>query len=268
MRFKDRIAMIKIIRYAALLFLIYFFYNEGIFDQIFKQSTSTKTEIAPDPAPVTKTEVAPDPAPVPVIYSSDDINILKEQFLKTKLSVRKEIQQGVKLAGNYNGVIDGLWGPETEKSLVNFGQSNKIPFNSNILLDRIIAIAVSSKTGEIWFNGSGQRKAPFSVEASPNRDFFIKLREADTKIDVLAAYIKAGETFETKAPLGSFELVYASGENWLGEVDLFEKNLSITRADKTFVFEIVGNQIMGRKIKLVSVQNGNLKSVRLNKDSF
>jgi hypothetical protein len=103
-------------------------------------------------------------------------------------------------------------------------------------VQRIIAISVSSKTGEIWFNGSGQRKASFSVEASSNRAYFNKLREAYTKTDVLAAYIKAGETFETKAPLGSFELVYASGENWLGEVDLFEKNLSIHKGLTKFLF--------------------------------
>ena len=129
---------------------------------------------------------------------------------------------------------------------------------------------VSINTGEVRYQGSGSRKAPFTVSAvGGNSDFFIKLRDSESKKVILVAYVKSGTKFKTKVPLGSYELVYASGGTvWRGEDYLFGSKTTISQSDKVFLFTKSGNTFTGHIITLKQVQGGNLKVKLLDRNNF
>lgn len=92
------------------------------------------------------------------------------------------------------------------------------------------AVAVTS--GELWCQSKKRRVAPLSIEV-PDTDgekinYFIKLKDQNKK-DVLAVYIPSGQTFKAKAPLGTYDLIYASGETWFGEERLFGPSTMISK---------------------------------------
>lgn len=205
---------------------------------------------------------------VDVIYTESQIEALKVAFIGLSTSDRKRVQNALKTGAYYTSSIDGLWGTGTSEGIVKYGQNNKIRFESQRILDGLIASDVSSKTNELWYRSKKKRQAPFAVLTSSGSDYYVKLRDAQTKMDVLGIFIKGGESYETKAPLGKFEVVYATGENWLGERKKFGPETSIFKTDKTLIFEIQGNQIKGSRISLIKVKDGNLKSIRMSDQDF
>jgi hypothetical protein len=274
----------KMVRYAALILLVYGLYQGYLIfsDELgpspVVQVSSPKAKLAATSAvqvitPKTKRIARPADQEIVsstklFVYSEDEISTLKEKFNKINFGDRKKIQIGLKVSGNYSRSIDGIWGLATENAIVRFGQYNKITFDSNNIFDQIIAASVSSKTGELWYLSPQKRQAPFAVEAASGSNYYVKLRYADSKVAILAAFIKGGETYTTKAPLGRFEFVYATGDRWLGEKKLFGPETGIYKTDKILVFKIDGNRIMGKKISLIKRPNGNLISLTLSKGSF
>jgi len=69
-------------------------------------------------------------------------------------------------------------------------------------------------------------------------------------------------------PLGTYEVRYAGGETWYGYTYLFGKDTAYSKADETFTFEVVGNQISGFTITLYQVVNGNLSTSRIRPNEF
>lgn len=205
---------------------------------------------------------------VPLVYDEEQKSEFKKEFITLNLSDRKNIQTGLQIIGYYSSSIDGLWGVGTEKAVITFGENEKIDFDPKNLYTQLIARAVSTKTAELWYASTKKRQARFSVKVGEGNDYFIKLRAVDTKIAILAAYIKGGDIYETKVPLGRFELVYATGDKWLGEEELFGEKTSRRKSDTTMVFEISGNKIMGQRVSLIKVKSGNLTSTNLNNGDF
>ena len=80
--------------------------------------------------------------------------------------------------------------------------------------------------------------------------------------------MKEGDTFKGKAPLGVFELVYASGENWYGEELKFGPKTQYTKSDNVLFFQKMGRQINGHTVSLKSVVGGNMKSRALSAQDF
>ena len=284
----------RLLRLGALAGLAYVFFGDYVVDWINKNTSLEVSESSsksngldagirntlnsennayPQPSSKTSSSEASKKLPekfveVDVIYTESQIEALKAAFIGLSASDRKRVQNALKTGAYYTSSVDGLWGAGTSKGIVEYGQDNKIRFESQLLLDALIASDVSSKTNELWYRSNKKRQAPFAVSTSTGSDYYVKLRDAQTKMDVLGIFIKGGESYDTKAPLGKFELVYATGKNWLGEGKKFGPETRMFKTDKTLIFEIQGNQIKGSRISLIKVKDGNLKSIKMSDQDF
>ena len=71
-------------------------------------------------------------------------------------------------------------------------------------------------TSELSFNSSGERKAPFSVINRTTDNYLVNLKSLDTDFVLAQFFIRAGETLETKLPIGQYQMSTASGQVWYG----------------------------------------------------
>lgn len=117
------------------------------------------------------------------------------------------------------------------------------------------------------FNGQ-QAIAPLEIKTNSGSDYYVKVVNATNNENTLAIYIHGGETVEVEVPLGSYEIKYASGENWYGDKELFGIETSYNKADELFTFSDTGYQISGYTIILYQVANGNLQTKSISKDQF
>src|SRR5262249_38796763 len=63
--------------------------------------------------------------------------------------------------------------------------------------------------------------APFSIETEPGANYLIKLVNVADAKDQIMIYVKGGETYSTKVPLGGYRIRAAAGQTWYGRNDLF-----------------------------------------------
>lgn len=110
--------------------------------------------------------------------------------------------------------------------------------------------------------------APFEIKAAQGSHYLLKLVDAYTASPVLTVFVQSGSTVEVEVPLGTYEVRYASGQTWYGYEYLFGPNTSYSKADKTFTFEVVGNQISGFTITLYKVAHGNLHTSGIRPTEF
>ncbi|MCL2784246.1 MAG: hypothetical protein FWD55_02180 [Propionibacteriaceae bacterium] len=68
-------------------------------------------------------------------------------------------------------------------------------------------------TGLLQAGKSGQ---PFKVITGPGEDRHVTFFKWGTSTPVVSAYVKAGATLNIRVPVGSYRLVYASGDTWYG----------------------------------------------------
>jgi len=124
------------------------------------------------------------------------------------------------------------------------------------------------KSGDINIFIKNNRVAPLKIYTSNNSNYFVKLKDYVSKKTIMTIFIKGGDSIETKVPLGTYEIVYASGINWHDDEKLFGKNTTYTKANQLFTFRENDNGINGYTLKLYSVSNGNLQTKKLNKNEF
>ncbi|MCB4746271.1 MAG: zinc-ribbon domain-containing protein [Sulfurovum sp.] len=110
--------------------------------------------------------------------------------------------------------------------------------------------------------------APLTIQTSSRANYLVKIVDYYSKSDVMTIFIKGGDTIRTKVPLGTFEIRYASGEQWYGYNYLFGDDTSYSKADQSFDFRNTGYQITGYTLTLYRVSNGNLRTSYMNPSEF
>lgn len=114
-----------------------------------------------------------------------------------------------------------------------------------------------------------KRIAPFRITTGTGQDnYFIKLVDANTKSPVMTIYVHGGRTFETKVPLGTYGLRYATGRTWYGTKLLFGPQTGYSEVDENLTFSIEGNEVQGNIIELVPRIGGNLKTKSISANEF
>lgn len=122
--------------------------------------------------------------------------------------------------------------------------------------------------GRINSYTNSQRIAPFTIKTSHGDNYFVKLKDVYSNSTVIDIFIRGGQTVETKVPLGTYKIVYASGDKWYGEKHLFGKNTSYSKTDQNLNFTQTYNGVSGYTISLYRVANGNLRTSGLNPSEF
>lgn len=113
-----------------------------------------------------------------------------------------------------------------------------------------------------------ERVAPFEIKAAQGSHYLVKLVESYTGSPVMSVFVRGGSTVNVDVPLGSYEVRYACGDTWYGYEYLFGPDTAYSKADKTFDFEVVGNQVRGFTVTLYKVANGNLRTSTIRPEQF
>lgn len=118
-------------------------------------------------------------------------------------------------------------------------------------------------------NLNGQQAiAPLEIRTDSGSDYYVKVVNAASDDDTLVIYIRGGEMVEVEVPLGSYEIRYASGNNWYGDTELFGPDTSFNKADELFDFVDNGYQVSGYTITLYQVVDGNLETKSIDESQF
>lgn len=96
-------------------------------------------------------------------------------------------------------------------------------------------------------------------------DYYVKLVVKSTGITRMTIFIRGGATTDQIAvPSGTYELRYATGQNWHGDELLFGDETRYNKADSDFTF----GSGSGYTVELFLQQFGNLNTNSINKDNF
>jgi hypothetical protein len=136
----------------------------------------------------------------------------------------------------------------------------------------------SPPTGTLARSRGRNAIAPFSIESEAGTNYLIKLVNVANDKDQILIYVKGGETYSTKVPLGSYRIRAASGQTWYGREDLFgpetqffrlrsKKGSSLEEAP-VFRFTQQGNKITGTKLSFKKVFDGNMDQEKISRNEF
>lgn len=125
----------------------------------------------------------------------------------------------------------------------------------------------ASGSGNKYFEGEGV--APLSITVSNNQtNYYIKLVNWYDKKPCVIFFVRGGESTEILVPLGSYELRYATGEEWYGEEHLFGSKTQYGKAETRLDFTSSDGYYNGHTLKLTPQRNGNMHTSHLSAQEF
>lgn len=113
-----------------------------------------------------------------------------------------------------------------------------------------------------------ERVAPFEIDATQGRNCLVKLVDAYRHAPVMDVFVRSGTIAKVEVPLGDYEVRYACGETWYGYGYLFGPETAYGKANKTFTFNVVGDEVTGFRITLYKVPHGNLATSPIEASEF
>lgn len=130
-------------------------------------------------------------------------------------------------------------------------------------------VPVTIRKGVQHVYAGAERIAPFRVTTSVGQNnYFIKLVDASTNSPVMTIYVLGGSTFETRVPLGTYRLRYATGQTWYGTKNLFGPKTGYSEVEDSLTFSVQGDEVQGNDIQLVPQLGGNLATKTISPDEF
>lgn len=134
------------------------------------------------------------------------------------------------------------------------------------------------KTGDLEPRRRANAIAPFNVVTEVGSNYLIKLVRANNAKDQIWIFIKGGEPYSTKVPIGNYRLRVASGDTWYGRQELFGprtrlfrlRNKNGTALDETQLlqFRKERNQIVGMTLNFKGSHDGNLEQEAMSRAEF
>ena len=141
--------------------------------------------------------------------------------------------------------------------------------------DKNIKTPFSQPFQPIPINGAVKRYvkeeaiAPLKITTRESGNhYFVKIVDWYTNKIVCTVFIRSGQSFNLKVPLGSYKLKYATGEKWYGMKFLFGPETAYSVADKQFIFEVRGDHVSGYTVELFLQPHGNLKTNKITAEEF
>lgn len=138
---------------------------------------------------------------------------------------------------------------------------------------------VPVRTGVIARNKARQDLAPLRIVTPKGAtNYVVKFVDAGRGSQELLIYIKGGETYQGKVPLGVYKIRGAYGDVWYGAKDLFGPDTSVfklvrrrigpERERELFTFSREGNRLRGHEIRLTKHVDGNLQTNPIARTEF
>jgi hypothetical protein len=120
--------------------------------------------------------------------------------------------------------------------------------------------------------------APFKIVTDSGSNYYVKLVNLARPREQIAIFVRGGETFETKMPLGEYKFRGAAGPTWYGRDDMFgpgtrffglrAKSGRLVSETLVLNFSRDGRRISGHAITLKPVVEGNLEQEAMSKAEF
>lgn len=104
----------------------------------------------------------------------------------------------------------------------------------------VMARADAPKPGLAWNRTGLPLVFPLHVLTEPGHSYFVKLREAESGKDALAAHFVGGNLFRVLCPPGDYRIAIARGQRWQDEDHLFGPETEIVDYPEPLTFETVG----------------------------
>lgn len=120
----------------------------------------------------------------------------------------------------------------------------------------------------IDFDDSLNYIAPFTIETRGDKNYYIKLKDYHTNKVILTTFVSGGDTAELEVPLGDYELLYATGDDWYGIDLLFWEKTQYFKAEDIFEFYEENGYVNGWTVELYLQNNGNLSTEEISADEF
>jgi hypothetical protein len=137
---------------------------------------------------------------------------------------------------------------------------------------------VAPPTGDIQPRTRRNAIAPFTVLTESGQNYLIKLVNVDNAKDQIWIYVKGGESYSTKVPVGTYNLRAAAGNEWYGREDLFGAHTHFFRlrpkadaadgVQQMLQFRKERNRIVGMTISLKGIANGNMEQESMTRSEF
>jgi len=117
---------------------------------------------------------------------------------------------------------------------------------------------------QLYIDGS-ELVAPLAVHANSDGNYFVLLISLASGMPVESFFIRAGQSIEYRAPLGSFVLKYAKGGRWCGADQLFgPETVTSDFRKQTLVF----GETRGHEVWLIPQASGNLRTREIPREQF
>ncbi|QOZ50524.1 hypothetical protein XH90_03490 [Bradyrhizobium sp. CCBAU 53338] len=133
-------------------------------------------------------------------------------------------------------------------------------------------------TGDLVPRRSRYAIAPFTIKTKDGANYLAKLVNVSNANDQIWIFVRGGQSYETKVPLGTYSIRLAAGSEWYGRNDLFGadtrffllRDKGATGQEKTLTlrFRKEGNRILGTSISLEGSANGNLEQQSMTRTEF
>lgn len=122
--------------------------------------------------------------------------------------------------------------------------------------------------GKVTWYSNGDPVAPLEIRSSRGSHYVVKLSDYYSGRAVLSVFVHGGSTVNLDVPLGTYRIKYASGEHWFGSTHLFGPDTAYSKADSSFDFRVIGNQVSGYTLTLYKVVDGNLQTSPISPNEF
>lgn len=109
---------------------------------------------------------------------------------------------------------------------------------------------------------------PFRLENAPADHTLLKLVRASDGVEVVTIFVRAGESIELGIPPGTYRAKTASGQIWYGDAVRFGPSTHYSELDKTLEFKVEGLQLLGHRLALQRMRQGNLGEHYLSASDF
>ena len=210
----------------------------------------------------------------PLDHATANPSRLDELLAKEATSERTEAGTG---DVSDNSHFDSLFGNASGASPASFGKQgvpspNAKDSTAHADADRDPSLAPSLPLpahGIIRIYTAKGRVAPLRIVTPAGFDnYFVKLVDASTSRPVMSLFVRGGKTLETRVPLGSMRIRYATGFTWQGEKALFGPETQYREADKIFDFERNAAGVTGYTVELIKRLDGNLHTSSIDPSQF
>jgi hypothetical protein len=133
-------------------------------------------------------------------------------------------------------------------------------------------------TGVIERSRKKNAIATLAIETVAGNDHLVKVANMSDPQDQVTIYVRGGESYSTKVPLGRYHIRAATGATWYGKKDLFgpdtrffrfaDKSPTPTERLKVFHFRMQGRQIIGVKVIFRESVFGDMVEESISRDDF